>query len=54
MTSTLEEILRTRTVCAPDGNKIPLDYAITATEGEKLQELIIGKRPAVSLEVGLS
>ena len=53
MIPTLEEILRTHTVCAPDGTKIPLDYAITAAEGEKLQELIIEKRPAVSLEIGL-
>jgi hypothetical protein len=35
MISTLEEILRTRTVCAQDGTKITLDYAITAVEGEK-------------------
>jgi predicted O-methyltransferase YrrM len=53
MISALEEILRTRTVCAPDGTKIELDYAITAAEGEKLQELILDKRPIVSLEVGL-
>src|ERR1700751_859939 len=53
MSSILEEILRTKTVRAPDGTKIPLDYAITTTEGEKLQQLIIEKRPTVSLEVGL-
>jgi predicted O-methyltransferase YrrM len=53
MISSLEEILRTRTVCAPDGAKIALDYAITATEGEELQKLIIDKKPIVSLEVGL-
>jgi predicted O-methyltransferase YrrM len=53
MTPTLEEILRTRRVCAPDGTKISLDYEITVSEGEKLQELIIDKRPIVSLEVGL-
>jgi predicted O-methyltransferase YrrM len=53
MISTLEEILKTRTVCAPDGTRIVLDYAIDATEGEKLQQLILDKQPIVSLEVGL-
>jgi|SRR5215469_3179935 len=53
MISTLEEILRTRTVRCPDGSKIALDYAITAAEGKKLQELVLEKQPIVSLEVGL-
>ena len=32
---------------------IELGFSITAEEGEKLQELIIEKRPNVSFEVGL-
>jgi hypothetical protein len=41
MNSTLEEILRTRTLYAPDGTKIALDYEINAAEGETLQKLIV-------------
>src|ERR1700751_5803532 len=53
MNSTLEEILRTRTVFAPDGTKIALNYEINTTEGEKLQQLIVDKQPVVGLEVDL-
>jgi predicted O-methyltransferase YrrM len=54
MTPILEEILRTGEVSAPDGKKIGLHSAIDATKGEKLQDLILAKRPHVSLEVGLA
>jgi len=54
MNPTLEKLLRENSPQFSEGN--PADFqqsSVTVEEGEKLQQLIIEKRPKVSLEVGL-
>jgi predicted O-methyltransferase YrrM len=52
MNPVLAEILATRTVVAPDGSTIPLNYEISLEEGAAIQRLIRELKPRVTLEVG--